>query len=496
MTESSVIALQSCHIDLEKEQALLTVISKIRKSLELNTIIQTTIQEVRQILEADRVGVVRLNVLEGWDEGEFIAEAVLPRFNSALAARVQDHCFGEKYAAAYRDGRIQAIDDIYEAGLSDCHIEILSQFQVRANLLVPLLQGEDLWGLLCIHQCSGPRQWQSDEIDFVTKIAAHLGIAVQHAELLAKTQQQAAEINQTLNALKSAHIQLAQSEKMAGLGQLAAGVAHEINNPVNFIKGNLTHVEDYLSDLIVLVGLYEAHCPPEIPAIQAALEEVDVDFLKEDLPKLFASMSSGVTRISDIVRALRHFSRLDEVGLKTISLCNSIEDMLLLLKNRLQASECRPEIRVDKRYNQPIEIECYPEEINQALMSLLTNAIDAFDEIWARAKPEPVATPTLSIGAQVVADTVLITIEDNGPGMSEAVKAKLYDPFFTTKPVGQGTGLGLAIAYQIIAKHSGLLQCCSEVGKGTEFSIKLPIEQKSQKSPESEFDANREPSLN
>ncbi len=485
-------AFQSCQLNLEREEALFRVISNIRNSLDLDEILKTTIQEMRQILDLDRVGIVRLNSHKGWDEGEFIAETVTPRFNSALAARVQDHCFGEQYADAYKNGRIHVINDIYAAGLSPCHIEILSQFQVRANLLVPLLQGENLWGLLCIHQCSGPRQWQSDEIEFASKIAVHLGVAIQHAELLTQTQQQAAELKQTLQQLQSTHIQLAQAEKMAGLGQLAGGVAHEINNPVNFIQGNLNHAKNYIKDLFALITIYQEHYPTDITAIQEAVAEidVDVDFLREDLPKLLHSMSVGATRISDIVTALRNFSRLDEMGLKSIDLHQSIEDTLLLIKHRLKATEHRPEIQVQKNYGQLSTVECYPGQINQVLMSLLSNAVDAFDEEWARADLAPtVAPPTLSVGTQAFSDTVLITIEDNGPGMSDTVKAKIYDPFFTTKPVGSGTGLGLAIDYQIIVKHQGMLQCFSELGQGTEFSIKLPVKQSqpTQSAPNSEI---------
>ncbi|MGC1307901.1 MAG: GAF domain-containing protein [Phormidesmis sp.] len=481
MTESEKDNIQTCSINLEQERTHFKVISRIRESLELEEILQTTIQEIRQVLAVDRVGIVRLNPGTGWDEGEFIAETVLPRFSSALAARVQDHCFGERYAADYQKGRIHAVDDIYTAGLSDCHIEILSQFQVRANLLAPLLEGKNLWGLLCIHQCSGPRQWQPDEIAFVSKLALHLGVAIQHAELLAQTRQQAIDLDQALQDLQSAHLQLAQAEKMASLGQLAAGVAHEINNPVNFIKGNLRHVESYTADLVDMVNLYQKHCPADIPEIQQAAQDLDTDFIVDDLPKLLKSMSVGAVRISDIVKALQTFSHLDEVGLKQVSLTDSIDNTLLMLNNRLQATPQRPEIRVKKSYEPLPQVECYPGQINQVLMNLLTNAVDALDEYWAKAPAETNAkSPLITISTQALTatNTVLIKIEDNGPGMLDRVKAKLYDPFFTTKPVGQGTGLGLATSYQIVTRqHYGRLQCHSQMKQGTEFSIELPITQ-------------------
>ncbi|NEQ42724.1 MAG: HAMP domain-containing histidine kinase [Leptolyngbya sp. SIOISBB] len=188
-------------------------------------------------------------------------------------------------------------------------------------------------------------------------------------------------------------------------------------------------------------------------------------------------MASGATRIRDIVQGLKNFSRLDEAGLKAVDLHESIDSTLLMLENRLHAKGHRPAVQVQKTYGQLPPVECYPGQINQALMSILTNAIDVFDEMWASASlpPNP-APPTLAISTQAFADAVLIMIEDNGPGMADAVKAKLYDPFFTTKPVGQGTGLGLAISHQIITQHQGILQCVSELGQGTEFSIKLPIQ--------------------
>ena len=350
MAEQHACTLQQCSYDLAHERALFEIVSNIRKSIELDKIIQTTIKELRQLLAADRVGVVRLDVHQGWDDGIFIAESVQPQFDAVLSKRVHDHCFGQQYADAYRDGRIQALDDIYEAGLSPCHIEILNQFQVRANLLVPLLKGTELWGLLCVHQCSGPRHWQTDEIEFVSKIAMHLSVAIDHAELLTKTQQQASELEATLRSLKSTQTQLAQAEKMSSLGQLAAGLAHEINNPVNFIFANLNHVEHHVRSLLTLVSLYQEHfssaTSSSAPEIEVAEEDLDADFLLRDLPNLCASMKAGSVRISYIVEALRNFSRLDEVGFKKVRIEQGIDTALLLLSDRLRPTQHRPKIQL------------------------------------------------------------------------------------------------------------------------------------------------------
>ena len=481
MAEQHACTLQQCSFDLAHERALFEIVSNIRKSIELDEIIQTTIKELRQLLAADRVGVVRLDVHQGWDDGIFIAESVQPQFDAVLSKQVHDHCFGQQYADAYRDGRIQALDDIYEAGLSPCHIEILSQFQVRANLLVPLLKGTELWGLLCVHQCSGPRHWQADEIEFVSKIAMHLSVAIDHAELLTKTQQQASELEATLRSLKSTQTQLAQSEKMSSLGQLAAGLAHEINNPVNFISANLNHVEHHVRSLLTLVSLYQEHFSSgtsnssSIPEIEAAEEDLDADFLLRDLPNLCASMKAGSVRISYIVEALRNFSRLDEVGFKKVRIEQGIDTALLLLSDRLRPTQHRPKIQIQKRYHTLPIIECSPGKINQVVMSLLTNAVDAIDEAWAQNFDNiERKKPLIAIDIADSAKGVRIDISDNGLGIPEAIQTKLYDPFFTTKPIGKGTGLGLAISRQIVTNHHGELLCESQTGRGTTFSIELP----------------------
>ncbi|NJL85100.1 MAG: GAF domain-containing protein [Leptolyngbyaceae cyanobacterium SM1_1_3] len=262
----------------EAQAALLNVVAKVRQSLDLDTLLKTTATEVRHLLQADRVGILRLDPASGWGDGKFVAEDVAAEFDAALAQQVSDRCFRDQYVNQYQQGRIQAVSDVYTAGLSDCHLKILARFQVRANLLVPLLDGEKLWGLLCIHQCSGPRQWQQAEIEFVSHVATHLSVAIQQAELLAKTQQQSAELSQLLHELQVAHTQLAQQEKLSSLGQLAAGIAHEINNPVSFIFGNLVHFAHFSRDLIKLLNCYRKHYPQPVPEIQALEATIDLDF--------------------------------------------------------------------------------------------------------------------------------------------------------------------------------------------------------------------------
>lgn len=300
--------------------------------------------------------------------------------------------------------------------------------------------------------------------------------------------QQTQQLEQALQDLQQTQMQLVQTEKMSSLGQLVAGVAHEINNPVNFIYGNLTHANTYTQDLLRLIQLYQQHHPNPAPAVQAEVEAVDLDFLLEDLPKLMASMKVGAERIQQIVRSLRNFSRMDEAAMKAVDLHEGIESTLLILHNRLKATADHPGIQIVKVYGNLPPIECYAGQLNQVLMNVLVNAIDALDETVAsgrwkigsgdeRAVDKP--RPTITIHTECVSgDRVAIRICDNGPGMPETVRKRLFDPFFTTKPVGQGTGLGLSISYQIITeKHKGTLQCFSEPGQGSEFRIEIPVQQ-------------------
>ena len=282
-----------------------------------------------------------------------------------------------------------------------------------------------------------------------------------------------------LNDLKNLQTKLVESEKMSALGVMVAGVAHEINNPVGFIRGNLEHAQTYLKELFELVHLYQQQYPDPGDIIQKRLKEIELDFLEADSKDLFQSMQVGSDRISEIVLSLRNFSRLDEAELKFVDLHEGIDNTLMILQHRLKANEHRPAIEVVKHYSDLPLVECYAGKINQVFMNLLANAIDALEENdFSRSFQELATNPSriLIKTTQPTSKQVQITIADNGSGIPEAIRSRLFDPFFTTKPVGKGTGLGLSISYQVVTeKHGGKLWCDSTVGKRTEFMIELPI---------------------
>jgi two-component system, NtrC family, sensor kinase len=283
-----------------------------------------------------------------------------------------------------------------------------------------------------------------------------------------QTRQQAAQLQAALTELQQAQVQLVQTEKMSSLGQLVAGIAHEINNPIGFIHGNLKPAIGYVDDLFqVLAGYQQAHPPSD--HLQATIDEVDLPFIQSDLPKLLMSMQMGTQRIREIVLSLRNFSRLDEADMKDVDIHEGLDNTLLILQHRLKAKQDFPGIEVVKEYGDLPNVECYAGQLNQVFMNLIGNAIDALEE---HTKPEP---RRITIRTEMVDAVAIVRISDNGCGIPDELQSQLFDPFFTTKEVGKGTGLGLSISYQIITdRHQGTLVCCSAIGQGTTFVIRLP----------------------
>ncbi|MBD1995623.1 GAF domain-containing sensor histidine kinase [Leptolyngbya sp. FACHB-541] len=518
-----VLAAEFGQSQVDQQKALFRVIAKIRESLDLGTIFKSAATEVRELLDACRVGVFRFDPDSNWNKGEFVSESVLPEFESLLSTQIHDHHLDEQLATEYDKGYVQVIEDTSSVWTDGRYTIALEKLQIRASLVAPLLQGDRLWGLLCIHQCIGPRRWQASEIEFVTQIAAQLGVAIQQAEFLAQTQHQSEALAQALEDLQKTQTQLIQNEKMSSLGQLVAGVAHEINNPVNFIYGNLIYASQYTQDLLDLIALYRKHYPETHPEIGDRTNLIDLDFLVEDLPRMLTSMQIGADRIRQIVLSLRNFSRLDEASVKLVDIHEGIDSTLLILQYRLKAKTGTTGIKVIKKYGDLPLVECFPSQLNQVFMNILSNAIDALYESGSplnRSVQEPIAnlaseksasensasenhaaetsldglanlalsnsprcnqitiTTAVAHGYPDDIPRAIICIADNGPGMPEAVRAEIFHSFYTTKPIGKGTGLGLSISYQIVTeRHNGTLCCMSQVGQGTEFRIEIPVQQ-------------------
>lgn len=311
-------------------------------------------------------------------------------------------------------------------------------------------------------------------VDYITKpiqneeVLARIRVHLQLRNATHIMEQRTLELNQALERLQQAQQHLVQGEKMSALGQLVAGIAHEINNPVNFIYGNLSHIREYVQNLLEFLNLYQQYYPHPIEELQKRKQELDIEFLEQDLTKILNSMEIGSERIRELVLSLRNFSRLDEAELKSADIHEGIDSTLLILQHRLKAKHKFPQIKVVRHYAQLPKIECYPSQLNQVFMNLLSNAIDALEE-------SAISSPTITITTSVVADSIVISIGDNGVGIPEKIRTKLFNPFFTTKPIGKGTGLGLSISYQIVTeKHGGKIECYSTLGQGAEFVVSIP----------------------
>ncbi|MBD2579725.1 PAS domain S-box protein [Oscillatoria sp. FACHB-1406] len=481
---------------IKRERLTGQIANRIRQSIDLDRVLNTAVREVRQALCADRVVVYRFLhtthsvKTQDW-QGKIIVESVGKGWRSILESGARKNNLHANYVPLYQKGSLRAVSDLYNSDLSNEAIERLKRFQVRASLTVPIFQKAKLWGLLIVHHCDEPHQWTKAEITLLQRLNVQLAIAIRQAALFeqleselkerSRTEQalreSEAELKTALRELQHTQAQLIQTEKMSSLGRLVAGVAHEINNPISFIDCNLAFISEYARDLLELLQLYRQHYPDPPPEIKTQVQEMDCDFVAEDLPKIIQSMRSGTERIVDIVGSMRNFVRLDEAKSKSIDLHDSLDNILLLLGSHLK--RLKKKITIIRNYGNLPAVECYASLLNQVFMNILVNAIDALEKVADQ--------PTITIATEIApiprssflharTDVAIVRIHDNGPGIPAEILSHIFDPFFTTKPVGQGTGLGLASSYQIVVEqHQGQLECHSFPEWGTEFIIQIPV---------------------
>lgn len=499
---------------LQGERLLQMVTQRIRQSLDLQEVLVTAVGEVRSLLNTDRV---LIYCFESDWSGTVVAESVAEGWTSSLHLNIQDTCFQENRAIEYQRGRVLAIEDIEISTLSECHRQLLRRFEVRGNLVLPIMQRGQIWGLFIVHHCRAARRWQTFEVTWLERLTEQLAIALQQAELYSQAQAeianrkrieaelqastaqleaQAQQLAETLDYLKWHQARLLQSEKLSSLGQLVAGVAHEINNPISFIYGNLNYVQQYGQELLTFAQKYAQQNQARHPDLDALIEEIDLEFIADDLPKMTQSMRTGAERIRQIVRSLRTFSHLDEADCKAVDLHANLESMVSIVQSRLRGGVTEPEIVIRRDYGPVPELTCYPGLLNQAIVHILNNAIDALRSVsptpaqdaaadGAQTRPgmmlgiTPDWVPTIRLQTWVIGDRVQLAIANNGPTIPEAIRSKIFDPFFTTKPVGSGTGLGLSMTYQtVVERHQGRIACEIQEQDGTAwtcFVLELPV---------------------
>ncbi len=479
---------EQVHKQAQRERIVNQITSQTRQSFDLETILTQAIVQLRQALAVDRC-IVHLVELEGEPDlsvndddstaqdpafrRKHLYESCHPDFPTSVED-FDTHGPITQWVVQHRRRVVIAnVDQDERIGPDN---EEYCKAQIRSSLVVPVQTREALYAILYLNQCSRVRFWSMNDQKLAQAVADQLAVSIQQAYLYAQIRQQAAEsasqaahLKATLQELRATQAQLIQSEKMSGLGRMVAGLAHEVNNPVTFIYGNVPYIDAYLQDLVQLVKGYREACPNPPPALRALEEDVDVDFLVRDSQQILTSIRIGAERIRQIILSLRNFSRLDESHRKLVDVHEGLESTLCILRDRLERVE------VVRQYGELPRVECYPKQLNQVFMNLLMNAIEALETQPERSGRIDLRTE-LVMSPESHRALIRIAIADNGPGIPADIQPKIFDPFFTTKEIGQGTGLGLAICYQtVVTQHRGNLTIQSLPSQGTEAIIELPV---------------------
>ncbi|MGD1932142.1 MAG: PAS domain S-box protein [Leptolyngbyaceae cyanobacterium] len=455
---------------LNRAQLLNQISSEIRDSLHLDRILQTSVNAIVTKLPADICTFAWYQETNGTNLWEVVKEQKKPELPTWLGT----HQLNELPTLLEHllQNHLCQVDSL--AKLESLSLKtFLENAGIAAYLCLPIHTTDGKIGSLQIGRIENEHPWKKGEIQLLQDICNQIAIAIYQANLYEESQAKTKELQRSYHDLKETQLQLIQSEKMSSLGQLVAGIAHEVNNPMSFIYGNLQPASEYAQDLGKLIQIYQETYPTPPPKISAFIKQADIKYILSDFPKLLSSMKTGVNRIQDIIQSLQTFSRSGRIGIQSANLHENIDSTLMVLQNRLNGRAGRPEIEVIKDYGDLPLVECYVDSLNQVFMNLLVNAIDAIEEQQVDAEPDYVGCITIT--TRLASDNkITISIRDNGSGMSPDTQAKIFNPFFTTKPVGVGTGMGLSVSYQIVtSNHQGQLHCYSEVGVGTQFVIEL-----------------------